>query len=353
MGPPRGWLNLRPCPAEHPVLRPMPAGAAELGEQLQTAVTEMAAWMGEYGDAATHPAQEISLAELETATAELRQPAAGQLPVPPPALRGADAEAAAPGRGDRLRDGDAGQPQQPRARRRAGDGRDGEGRRGPAGRDVRLLATHLGHLTSSGTIANLEALFVARETHPGKAIAHSADAHYTHARMAHLLGIEAVAVPTAADGTMDLDALDRLLAGGRVGTVVATDRHHRAGRRRPGARDRADRAPPRRAGARRRGVRRLLPADRRRRARTGSPRRRTSPSPTATRSSSTRTSTACSPTGAARCCSATRPSRGTTCTTRPTPTSPPTSSTSARSRSSARGPARPRPRCGSRSGCCR
>ncbi|GAB3874215.1 hypothetical protein GCM10029964_015810 [Kibdelosporangium lantanae] len=28
--------------------------------------------------------------------------------------------------------------------------------------------THLGHLTSSGTIANLEALFVARETHPGR-----------------------------------------------------------------------------------------------------------------------------------------------------------------------------------------
>ena len=39
---------------------------------------------------------------------------------------------------------------------------------------------HLGHLTSSGTIANLEALFVARETHPGNGIAYSADAHYTH-----------------------------------------------------------------------------------------------------------------------------------------------------------------------------
>ncbi len=51
----------------------MPAGAAELGDQLQTAVAEMATWMREYGDAATHPAQEIPLAELETATAELRQ----------------------------------------------------------------------------------------------------------------------------------------------------------------------------------------------------------------------------------------------------------------------------------------
>jgi glutamate/tyrosine decarboxylase-like PLP-dependent enzyme len=84
------------------------------------------------------------------------------------------------------------------------------------------FSTHLGHLTSSGTIANLEALFVARQIHPGKAIAHSADAHYTHGRMCHLLGVEAVAVPTAADATMDLQALEETLRGGRIGTVVAT-----------------------------------------------------------------------------------------------------------------------------------
>src|SRR4051812_18574598 len=41
----------------------------------------------------------------------------------------------------------------------------------------------LGHLTSSGTIANLEALWVARELHPDKAIAFATDAHYTHSRM--------------------------------------------------------------------------------------------------------------------------------------------------------------------------
>ena len=41
----------------------------------------------------------------------------------------------------------------------------------------------LGHLTSSGTIANLEALWVARELHPDKAIAFGANAHYTHSRM--------------------------------------------------------------------------------------------------------------------------------------------------------------------------
>jgi glutamate/tyrosine decarboxylase-like PLP-dependent enzyme len=84
------------------------------------------------------------------------------------------------------------------------------------------LPQHLGHLTSSGTIANLEALFVARECHPGKAIAYSADAHYTHARMCHVLGVEGVAVPTDASGRMDLQALADLLAQGRIGTVVAT-----------------------------------------------------------------------------------------------------------------------------------
>ena len=68
------------------------------------------------------------------------------------------------------------------------------------------LPQHLGHLTSSGTIANLEALFVARESHPGKAVAYSADAHYTHARMCHVLGIEGVAVATDDRGRMDLAA---------------------------------------------------------------------------------------------------------------------------------------------------
>lgn len=80
----------------------------------------------------------------------------------------------------------------------------------------------LGHLTSSGTIANLEALFIARELHPAKAVAFSAEAHYTHSRMCHVLGVEAVAVPTDATGRMDMDELETLLRTGRIGTVVAT-----------------------------------------------------------------------------------------------------------------------------------
>ena len=55
--------------------------------------------------------------------------------------------------------------------------------------------TFLGHLTSSGTIANLEALWVARSLHPGKAIAASDQAHYTHGRMAEVIGLPFVGRP--------------------------------------------------------------------------------------------------------------------------------------------------------------
>ncbi|MGW3668743.1 pyridoxal phosphate-dependent decarboxylase family protein [Streptomyces sp. NPDC005141] len=82
--------------------------------------------------------------------------------------------------------------------------------------------THLGHLTTSGTIANLEALFVARELHPGRGIAYSADAHYTHGRMCHVLGMKGHPVRTDNRGRMDVDALEDILRGGEVGTVVLT-----------------------------------------------------------------------------------------------------------------------------------
>jgi Cof subfamily protein (haloacid dehalogenase superfamily) len=86
----------------------------------------------------------------------------------------------------------------------------------------RLPGDTLGHLTSSGTIANLEALWVARQLHPGKAIAFSEEAHYTHERMCGVLGVETVPVPADDAGRIDLDALERQLRGGRIGTVVLT-----------------------------------------------------------------------------------------------------------------------------------
>jgi glutamate/tyrosine decarboxylase-like PLP-dependent enzyme len=84
------------------------------------------------------------------------------------------------------------------------------------------LGTHLGHLTTSGTVANLEALYVARQLHPGRGVAYSAEAHYTHSRMCGVLGVPGTAVAVDGVGRMDLDALDALLAGGGIGTVVAT-----------------------------------------------------------------------------------------------------------------------------------
>ena len=84
------------------------------------------------------------------------------------------------------------------------------------------LPRHLGHLTASGTIANLEALWVARELHPDRAIVSGANAHYTHARVSAVLGARHETVPEDARGRIDLDALAARLRAGGVGTVVAT-----------------------------------------------------------------------------------------------------------------------------------
>src|SRR4030088_2712763 len=42
--------------------------------------------------------------------------------------------------------------------------------------------THLGHLTGGGTMANLEALWIAKQLRPGTLLA-SSQAHYTHRRI--------------------------------------------------------------------------------------------------------------------------------------------------------------------------
>jgi glutamate/tyrosine decarboxylase-like PLP-dependent enzyme len=84
------------------------------------------------------------------------------------------------------------------------------------------FAEYLGHLTTSGTIANLEALWVARELHPGLGVAYSAEAHYTHGRMCRVLGVPGTPVAVDERGRLDVAALDAVLATGRIGTVVAT-----------------------------------------------------------------------------------------------------------------------------------
>jgi len=82
--------------------------------------------------------------------------------------------------------------------------------------------THLGHLTSSGTIANLEALWIARSLHPDKAIAFSAESHYTHPRMCEVIGARGVEIAVDDRGRMDLDDLREKLKSGGIGTVVMT-----------------------------------------------------------------------------------------------------------------------------------
>jgi glutamate/tyrosine decarboxylase-like PLP-dependent enzyme len=81
---------------------------------------------------------------------------------------------------------------------------------------------YLGHLTSSGTVANLEALWVARSLHPEKAIAFSSEAHYTHGRMCEVIGARAVEIAVDGRGRMDLDDLRGKLGTGEIGTVVMT-----------------------------------------------------------------------------------------------------------------------------------
>jgi tyrosine decarboxylase / aspartate 1-decarboxylase len=82
--------------------------------------------------------------------------------------------------------------------------------------------THLGHLSSGGTMANLEALWVAGQLHPGKKIAASAQAHYTHHRISSVLGLPFAEVPCDLRGRMNTRALAEILTAGDIGCVVAT-----------------------------------------------------------------------------------------------------------------------------------
>jgi len=82
--------------------------------------------------------------------------------------------------------------------------------------------THLGHLCSGGTMANLEALWVAGQLHPGKTVVASTQAHYTHQRIAGVLGLPFETIPCDRAGRIDTAALSRRLAAGGVGTIVAT-----------------------------------------------------------------------------------------------------------------------------------
>jgi tyrosine decarboxylase / aspartate 1-decarboxylase len=81
---------------------------------------------------------------------------------------------------------------------------------------------YLGHLTSGGTFANLEALWVAGQLAPGRLVVASEQAHYTHGRISAVLGLPFSAISAGKDGRMDLVALQSALQKADVGTVVVT-----------------------------------------------------------------------------------------------------------------------------------
>jgi glutamate/tyrosine decarboxylase-like PLP-dependent enzyme len=84
------------------------------------------------------------------------------------------------------------------------------------------LKQRLGHLTSGGTFANLEALWVAGQLAPGKVVLASEQAHYTHSRITSVLKIPFRSVAVDASNRMSLTALEEELQRGDVGTVVVT-----------------------------------------------------------------------------------------------------------------------------------
>ncbi len=85
---------------------------------------------------------------------------------------------------------------------------------------------YLGHLTSSGTLANLEALWVAGQvgagSRPGMRILASEQAHYTHHRISTVLKLPFSQIPADHRGRMRMDLLEAELKKGDVAAVVAT-----------------------------------------------------------------------------------------------------------------------------------
>jgi glutamate/tyrosine decarboxylase-like PLP-dependent enzyme len=81
---------------------------------------------------------------------------------------------------------------------------------------------HLGHLCGGGTMANLEALWIAGRLKPEGTTVASRQAHYTHERISRVLKQKFEALPCDRLGRMDLEALESRLGRGDIGTVVAT-----------------------------------------------------------------------------------------------------------------------------------
>lgn len=80
--------------------------------------------------------------------------------------------------------------------------------------------TFLGHLCNGGTMANLEALWVAGKLHPQKIIVASEQAHYTHQRISEVLKLPFKKIACDTYARMDMNCLEDLLKKENIGTVV-------------------------------------------------------------------------------------------------------------------------------------
>lgn len=196
--------------------------SAEFKSYLSRAVDLIGEWEGSYGDFRRHPSLEIEPAELSAALGEyatrlkdnypfFHPRYAGQMlkPPHPAAVIGYLAAMLINPNNHALDGGPAtGQMEKEVV--------------SDLSKMFHIPDPSLGHLTSSGTIANLEALWVARSIHPYKAVAFSEDAHYTHSRMSEVLGLPTVQIPTDEFGRLRVDILEEKIKEGNIGTVVAT-----------------------------------------------------------------------------------------------------------------------------------
>jgi glutamate/tyrosine decarboxylase-like PLP-dependent enzyme len=210
---------------------------AQLAQLLPRAFELVARWEASWGPVQGHPALAVDDRRLEQAWAAFAERVAGQYPFfhpryagqmlkpPHPVAAAGYLAAMLVNPNNHALDGGPATSEMER---------DVVGRLGGM---FRLPAQALGHLTSSGTIANLEALWVARELDPERGVLLCEQAHYTHGRVCGLLRIPSATVRADPEGRIDLEAADRELATGRYGTLVLT-----AGTTGVGAVDRIDEA---------------------------------------------------------------------------------------------------------------
>ncbi|MFN4111952.1 MAG: pyridoxal phosphate-dependent decarboxylase family protein [Ignavibacteria bacterium] len=80
----------------------------------------------------------------------------------------------------------------------------------------------LGHLTSGGTMANLEGLWISKLSTQNGLFAICENAHYTHTRLSNVLDFKYELIQMNEKGKMDLNHLEENLKRKRIKTVVAT-----------------------------------------------------------------------------------------------------------------------------------